>query len=70
MQAIKGPGLFLAQFAQDVAPHNSLMGMAERAVGDGCKAVQIPNWDRRLFDLDLAFASETYCNEVRGGLAG
>ncbi len=69
MQTIKGPGLFLAQFAQDTAPHNSLMAMAQWAAGYGYKAVQIPSWDRRLFDLDLASTSETYCDEVQGGLA-
>ena len=69
MQTIKGPGLFLAQFAQDTAPHNNLMSMAEWAAGYGYKAVQIPTWDRRLFDLDLAFTSETWCDEMKGGLA-
>lgn len=69
MQTIKGPGLFLAQFAQDTPPQNSLMSMAEWAAGYGYKAVQISTWDRRLFNLDLAFDSATYCDEVKGGLA-
>ena len=69
MRTIKGPGLFLAQFAHDTAPHNSLMSMAEWAAGYGYKAVQIPTWDRRLFDLDRAYDSATYCDEIKGGLA-
>lgn len=69
MQTIKGPELFLAQFAQDTVPHSSLMAMAEWAAGYGYKAGQIPGWDRRLFDLDKAFESETWCDEVKGGLA-
>ena len=31
MKTIKGPGIFLAQFAADVAPFNSLEGMANWA---------------------------------------
>lgn len=69
MRTIKGPGLFLAQFAHDTAPHNSLMSMAEWAAGYGYKAVQIPTWDRLLFDLDRAYDSATYCDEIKGGLA-
>src|SRR3569833_2791223 len=50
MRKIKGPGLFLAQFAQDTAPHNSLPTKAKWAKDYGYKAIQIPSWDRRLFD--------------------
>lgn len=69
MRTIKGPGLFLAQFAQDSAPHNTLAGIAAWAAGHGYKGVQIPTWDRRLFHLDQAFESATYCDELKGMLA-
>ena len=32
----------------------------------GYKGVQIPTFDGRLFNLDLAAESETYCDEVKG----
>ena len=28
--------------------------------------LQIPTWDRRLFDLEKAAESQTYCDEVKG----
>ena len=54
MKTIKGPGIFLAQFAGNEAPFNTLDGMAKWAAGLGFKGVQIPSWDGRLFDLKLA----------------
>ncbi|SLN58306.1 sugar phosphate isomerase/epimerase family protein [Roseisalinus antarcticus] len=63
---IKGPGLFLAQFAGDEAPFNSLGGIAEWAAGLGYKGVQIPTFDGRLFDLARAADSQDYCDEVKG----
>ncbi|PWE53107.1 AP endonuclease [Metarhizobium album] len=69
MRTIKGPGLFLAQFAQDTVPHNSLESIAAWARDYGYKGIQIPTWDRRLFNLDLAYDSETYCDELKGKLA-
>ena len=69
MRTIKGPGLFLAQFARDTPPHNSLAGIARWAKDFGYKAVQIPTWDDRFFDLDKAYESQTYCDEIKGTLA-
>jgi sugar phosphate isomerase/epimerase len=69
MKTIKGPGLFLAQFAGDAAPFNSLPAIADWAAGLGYKGVQIPTWDARLFDLAKAADSQTYCDEVAGMLA-
>ena len=48
---IKGPAIFLAQFAGDAAPFNSLGRDLRWAAGLGYKGVQIPTWDARLFDL-------------------
>ena len=70
MNTIKGPGIFLAQFAGDVAPFNTLAGMAAWAAGLGFAGIQIPSWDRRLFDLKLAAESRSYCDEVSGIAAG
>ncbi|MGA2568934.1 MAG: sugar phosphate isomerase/epimerase [Terracidiphilus sp.] len=66
MKTIKGPGIFLAQFAGDEAPYNTLEGLAEWAAGHGYVGIQIPTWDRSLFDLERAADSQSYCSEVNG----
>ena len=66
MKTIKGPALFLAQFAGDVAPFNSLASITKWASDLGYKGVQIPSWDGRFIDLDRAVASQTYCDEIKG----
>jgi sugar phosphate isomerase/epimerase len=66
MKTIKGPGIFLAQFAGDVAPFNTLENMAGWAAGLGFAGVQIPTWDSRLFDLKQAAESQSYCDEILG----
>ena len=65
-KTMKGPGIFLAQFAGDAAPFNSLKSVAEWAADLGYKGVQIPTWDGRLFDLKLAASSKDYCDEIAG----
>ncbi|HMD75877.1 MAG TPA: sugar phosphate isomerase/epimerase family protein [Terracidiphilus sp.] len=70
MKTIKGPGIFLVQFAGDAAPFNTLEGMAHWAAGLGFTGVQIPSWDKRLFDLKLAAESQEYCDEVLGVVGG
>lgn len=69
MKTIKGPGIFLAQFAGDAVPFNSLCSIADWVASLGYKGVQIPSWDARLFDLDTAAQSQTYCDDVTGLLA-
>ncbi|KRE20795.1 AP endonuclease [Bosea sp. Root483D1] len=69
MKTMKGPGLFLAQFAGDTAPFNTLDAIGRWAASLGYKGVQIPSWDARLFDLARAAESDTYCDEVKGTLA-
>jgi sugar phosphate isomerase/epimerase len=64
MKTIQGPGIFLAQFAGDQAPFNTLEGMAGWAAGLGFTGIQIPSWDRRLFNLQRAAESKTYCDEI------
>jgi sugar phosphate isomerase/epimerase len=66
MKTIKGPAIFLAQFAGDAAPFDSLATIARWAAGHGYKGVQIPSWDARLFNLKRAAESQDYADEVRG----
>ena len=69
MKTIKGPAVFLAQFVSDESPFTSLSEIAGWASDCGFKGVQIPSWDERLFNLELAAESSDYCDEVRGVLA-
>jgi sugar phosphate isomerase/epimerase len=66
---MRGPAIFLAQFAGDAAPFDSLRGIAGWAAALGYKGVQIPSWDARLFDLDRAADSDEYCDDVKSTLA-
>ena len=63
---VKGPAIFLAQFAGDAAPFNSFDAICHWAASLGYKGVQIPSWDGRLFDLAKAGTSKTYCDEIAG----
>ncbi|WBH15520.1 sugar phosphate isomerase/epimerase family protein [Sphingomonas radiodurans] len=63
---MKGPAIFLAQFAGDTAPFNSLAAMAQWASSLGYVGVQIPTWDARLIDLARAAESQDYCDEIKG----
>ena len=69
MKTMKGPAIFLAQFASDETPFNTLDGIADWAAGLGYVGIQIPSWDARLFDLETAADSDAYCDEIRGRLA-
>src|SRR6266478_3607320 len=66
MKSIKGPAIFLAQFAGDTAPFNSFDAICEWASSLGYEGVQIPTWDARLFDVKKASDSRTYCDEING----
>jgi sugar phosphate isomerase/epimerase len=63
---IKGPAIFLAQFAGDAAPFNSWNSICKWAAGLGYKGVQIPSWDARMIDLKKAAESKGYCEEIKG----
>jgi sugar phosphate isomerase/epimerase len=63
---MQGPGIFLAQFAGDSAPFNTLDNMCRWAAALGYKGVQIPSWDARLLDLEQAANSKTYCDDLLG----
>ena len=66
MKTMRGPGLFLAQFAGDEAPFDGWDAITRWAAECGYAGVQIPSWDGRLFDLDKAATSPDYCQEVLG----
>ena len=66
MKTIKGPAIFLAQFAGDAAPFNSFDAICEWAASLGYKGVQIPTWDGRLFDLKKASDSKDYAERAKG----
>lgn len=69
MKTIKGPALFLAQFAADEAPFNSWPAIARWAADCGYEGVQVPSWDARLFDLAQAATSKDYCDTFLGQAA-
>jgi sugar phosphate isomerase/epimerase len=63
---MKGPAIFLAQFASDKAPFNSLDSITKYMGDLGYKGVQMPTSDQRLFDLQKAAESQDYADEVKG----
>ncbi len=66
MKTMKGPALFLAQFAGDEAPFDTWDNITKWAADCGYEGVQIPSWDGRLFDLAKAAESKGYCDEIQG----
>lgn len=69
MKTLKGPAIFLAQFLGDQAPFNNLDNIAAWAASLGFKGVQVPTWDKRVFDLALAASSADYCAQFKATLA-
>jgi len=53
----------------DAAPYNSLESICKWAAGLGYKGIQIPTWEKRLIDLDMAATSKDYCDELKGTIA-
>lgn len=66
--SIKGPAIFLAQFLGDTPPFNTLDAITTWVADLGYKGVQIPVWDERAIDLDVAATSQVYCDEYKGKL--
>jgi len=69
VKTIKGPAIFLAQFAGNAKPFNNLNDISRWAVLLGYQGVQIPSWDSRLLDLKRAAESKIYCDEIRATLS-
>ena len=51
---VKGPAIFLNQFAGDTPPFNSFGGMCGWAASLGYKGVQVPTWVDSLIDIGKA----------------
>lgn len=66
---MKGPAIFLAQFAGKTPPFDTLENLARWAHDLGYDGIQVPTSDPALFDLKLAAESRTYCDELKGKLA-
>jgi sugar phosphate isomerase/epimerase len=66
VKTIKGPAIFLAQFAGN-GPHlQNFNDMCKWAKECGFVGVQLPSWDGRVMDLAKAADSKTYCDELKG----
>ena len=70
MKTIQGPAIYLAQFIGDAAPFNSLDAICGWAASLGYEGVQLPTWDKRLFDLERAASSKGYCDLVQATASG
>ena len=67
--AMRGPGIFLAQFMGDAAPFDTLDSAARWMAEAGYEGVQIPTWDARCIDLKMAAESQDYCDDLAGRCA-
>lgn len=66
MKSIKGPAIFLAQFAGSEPPFDKFDTICRWAASLGYKGVQIPAWDSRFIDLEKAAESVGYCQDLKG----
>ena len=66
MRTLKGPAIFLAQFAGDSAPFHTFDGICKWAADLGYKGVQVPTWVSAFIDLEKAATSQTYADELNG----
>jgi sugar phosphate isomerase/epimerase len=69
MKRIRGPGIFLAQFLRDEPPYHEVRSLGRWVAELGYRGVQIPTWDPRTIDLELAATSRAYCEDYRATLA-
>jgi sugar phosphate isomerase/epimerase len=69
MRTLKGPAIFLAQFAGDKAPFDTFDNICGWAAGLGYKGVQVPTWVSSFIDLEKAATSKTYADELNGTAA-
>lgn len=68
MPKIQGPGIFIAQFMSDEPPFSTIDSVANWASALGYRGLQVPTWDQRAIDLDLASTSPSYCDDYREAL--
>jgi sugar phosphate isomerase/epimerase len=61
---IKGPAIFLAQYLPPAGEACTLESLLRWAAELGYKGVQLPTWDKRIFDLEQAAKSQQYCDQL------
>ena len=64
MRTLKGPALFIAQYVEEQGRFSTLDGIGSWAAELGFRALQIPTFFPRVFDVMRASASQAYCDEV------
>lgn len=64
MKTIKGPAIFLAQFAGEQTPFNTLDNICGWAADLGYKGVQIPTWVSAFIDVEKAATSKSYADDL------
>ncbi len=70
MAQIKGPALFLAQYAGKEPPFDTLENITAWAGSLGFIGVQVPVDAKNLIDLEKAAESKDYCDELKGRTNG
>src|SRR6202007_2325272 len=70
MKTVKGPAIFLAQFAGDQKPFNNLEDIARWAAGLGFKGLKSPSGDKGLFIPKQPAESQAYCDQILSMLSG
>jgi len=63
---LKGPGIFISQFAGDEPPFDTWPAICRWAADLGYRGIQLPSSDLRFFDLRRAAESKDYCDEISG----
>jgi sugar phosphate isomerase/epimerase len=63
---LKGPGIFISQFAGDEPPFDTWPAICRWAADLGYRGIQLPSSDLRFFDLRRAAESKDYCDEIGG----
>jgi sugar phosphate isomerase/epimerase len=69
MRTIKGPAIFLGQFAGDKPPFDTLDNIAKWASGLGYKGIQVPTWVSGFIDLEKAATSKSYADDLNATTA-
>ena len=66
MRTLKGPAIFLAQFASPEAPFDTLDNVCRWAAGLGYKGIQLPTWVSAYIDVEKAATSKAYADDLNG----
>ena len=66
MSKMNGSAIFLAQFADEQAPFNTLDNISKWAGDLGYKGIQVSTGDNRFINLETAAESKDYCDEIIG----